>query len=205
MAGLLITGAVFITNTLQAQEVQQLLLNVEKLAELKNILDDLKKGYDVLLKGYTTIQNLSEGNFRLHEVFLDGLLEVSPAVRNYRRIPEIVEAQIRLVKGSREAFRQIAGSDLFSVEELRYIKAIFENLFSQSVGNIEALASVVTSGRLRLSDEERLGAIDDLWKDATDQLAFLRHFNGDTKLLALARARAAADVRVQKQLFSSSK
>src|SRR5689334_17359441 len=82
----------------QAQEVQQLLLNVEKLAQLKSILADLKKGYEIVSTGYSTIKNLSEGNFNLHQAFLDGLLQVSPTVRNYRRIADIIRSQISLVK-----------------------------------------------------------------------------------------------------------
>src|SRR4051812_4125515 len=74
----------------QEQEIQQLLLDVEKLAQLKNILTDLKKGYEILSGGYQTIKNISEGNFNLHQTFLDGLLQVSPVVRNYKRVADII-------------------------------------------------------------------------------------------------------------------
>lgn len=189
----------------QAQEVQQLLLNVEKLAQLKNILEDLKKGYEIVSQGYSTIKNLSEGNFSLHEAFLDGLLEVSLTVRNYRRITDIISAQVSLVGECKAAYRRFAGSGLFSVGELKYMKAVFENLFSQSVKNIEALISVITAGKLRMSDDERLTAIDAIWKEVSDQLTFLRQFNQDTKLLALQRAKASIDIKTQKGLFLLNK
>lgn len=185
----------------QAQEVQQLLLNVEKLAQLKNILEDLKKGYQIVSQGYTTIKNLSEGNFNLHQVFLDGLLEVSMTVRSYRRIGDIVRAQISLVGEYKAAYRRFTSSGQFSPEELKYIKTVFTNIFNQSVKNIEALTMVITAGKLRMSDDERLTAIDAIWKEASDQLTFLRRFNQDTKLLALQRAKAKADVSTQKKLF----
>lgn len=188
----------------QAQEVQQLLLNVEKLTQLKNILEDLKKGYQIVSQGYSTVKNLSEGNFKLHDVFLDGLLEVSPTVRSYRRITDIIRAQVSLVKEYKAAYNRFAGSGHFSLEELKYIKSVFVNLFNQSVKNIEALTVVITAGGLRMSDDERLTSIDAIWKDASDQLAFLRHFNQDTKLLALQRAKAKADITKQKALFPST-
>ena len=112
---------------------------MEKLAQLKNILEDLKKGYEIVSKGYSTIKDLSEGNFSLHNVFLDGLLQVSPTVRNYRRITDIVRAQISLVKEYKGAYRRFAGSGFFSPEELKYIKSVSENLFNQSVKNTESL------------------------------------------------------------------
>ena len=189
----------------QAQEVQQLLLNVEKLAQLKSILEDLKKGYEIVSQGYSTIRNLSQGNFNLHQAFLDGLLEVSPTVRNYRRISDIVRSQVRLVKEYKAAFRRFTQSGSFTIEEIDYLKSVYENLFNQSVRNLEALAMVITAGKLRMSDDERLTAVDAIWKEASDALTFLRHFNQETKLLALQRAKAAADAQTQKKLFSITK
>ena len=82
----------------QSQEAQQLLLDVEKLVQFKQILNDLKKGYDILNGGYNAIKNISQGNFNLHQTFLDGLLQVSPAVQNYERIADIIQLQLRIVR-----------------------------------------------------------------------------------------------------------
>ena len=62
----------------QSTEIQQLLLNVEKLAQLKKILGNMKKGYEIISTGYNTIKDISKGNFNLHEAFLDALMQVSP-------------------------------------------------------------------------------------------------------------------------------
>ena len=54
----------------QSQEIAQLILNLEKLKQLEEILDNMYKGYKILTKGYNTIKNIAEGNFNLHQVFL---------------------------------------------------------------------------------------------------------------------------------------
>ena len=51
----------------QAQELEELALDIEKLAQFKQILSDMKKGYTILSGGYNTIKNLSQGNFNLHK------------------------------------------------------------------------------------------------------------------------------------------
>ncbi|RYZ18615.1 MAG: hypothetical protein EOO10_25490 [Chitinophagaceae bacterium] len=121
VVGLLMLTCLLTTSKVsgQVQEVQQLLLNVEKLAQFKNILEDLKKGYEIVSQGYSTIKNLSEGNFNLHDVFLDGLLAVSPTVGRYRRIADIIQAQISVVKEYKTAYRRFTGSRHFSPEELK--------------------------------------------------------------------------------------
>jgi DNA repair ATPase RecN len=111
----------------QAEEIEQLLLNVEKLAQLKQILADLKKGYEIVSKGYTTIKNISEGNFNLHKTFLDGLLEVSPTVRNYKKVAGIINHQIAIVKEYKQAFSRFKEEGNFTPGEIDYLgKGVFQ-------------------------------------------------------------------------------
>src|SRR3954466_15940675 len=81
----------------QTEEVQQLLLDVEKLAQLKQILKDMYKGYEIISSGYTTIKNISEGNFSMHKEYLDKLLGVSPVIKNYARVADVIGLQLRIV------------------------------------------------------------------------------------------------------------
>src|SRR5690242_1627765 len=79
----------FISSRAQSAEVEQLLLDIDKLTQFKKILQNMYDGYKVLYSGYTNIKDISQGNFSLHKNFLDALLEVSPAVKNYKRIADI--------------------------------------------------------------------------------------------------------------------
>jgi hypothetical protein len=184
----------------QSAEVQQLLLNVEKLAQLKKILSNMKTGYQIVSGGYNTIKDISKGNFNLHQTFLDGLMQVSPSVRKYRRIGEIISMQGQLVKEYKSAFRRFEASNLFNANELTYIKNVYANLFNKSLQNLEELAMVVTSGKLRMSDDERLNAIDRIFNDAGDKLVFLRTFNKENNVLAIQRGREMVDTKISKKL-----
>jgi len=131
----------------QSQEAKQLLLDVQKLASLKNILTDLKKGYEIVSGGYNSIKNISEGNFNLHQAFLNSLLEVSPAVRNYKRIADIIAAQVKIVSEYKTAFRQFRETNLFTLDEIDYLSKVYKNLFNQSVKNLDALVTIVTANK----------------------------------------------------------
>ncbi|WP_316757583.1 TerB family tellurite resistance protein [Pedobacter aquatilis] len=161
----------------QSAEAQQLLLNVEKLSQLKNILFDMKRGYEVLSKGYNAVRGLAQGNFSLHETFLDGLMMVSPEVRKYHRIAELVSAQVRLVKEYKSAYRGFVSSGSFSASELQYFSRVYASLVSESLDHLEELLRVISSGELRMSDAERLSAIDRLAAQMESKLSFLRDFN----------------------------
>lgn len=185
----------------QSQEAKQLLLDVEKLATLKSILTDLKSGYEIVSAGYNTIKNISEGNFNLHETFLNSLLQISPTVKNYKRIADIIVAQVKIVAEYKTNFRNFQKSDLFSHNEIYYLSKVYSNLINQSVTNLDNLAMVLTAGKLRMSDDERLSAIDGIWKKAEDQIIFMRYFNNSTKILALQRAKEQKDVSTMNQLY----
>ena len=184
----------------QSQEAQQLLLNVEKLAQLKSILNNMYKGYKILTQGYNTIKDISQGNFKLHEGFLDGLLAVSPAVRNYKRVADIIRYQQKIMQEHKKAFTFFKGTGRFSPEEINYMGKVYSNLFQQSLKNLDELIMVITASNLRMSDDERLQAIDRIFDDVEDKLTFLRSFNNSTKVLAIQRMQEQSEVDLLRNL-----
>ena len=82
----------------QTQEATQLILNYEKLKQLEEILDNMYKGYKILSQGYNRIKDIAEGNYNIHQVFLDGLFAINPSVAKYKRIPDIIRYQQLLMK-----------------------------------------------------------------------------------------------------------
>jgi len=115
----------------QSAEIQQLVLNIEKLSQFKKILSDMKKGYELLSGGYNTVKQMSEGNFSLHKTFLDALLQVSPAVKNYKRIGDIAHFQLLLVKESRNGLNRFVNSGSFSPQETAYFEKVYGNLLAE--------------------------------------------------------------------------
>ncbi len=203
MAACLVFGGLFPAQKVSAQssEVQQLLLNVEKLAQFKQILSDMKKGYLILEGGYNTIRDISQGNFSLHKIFLDGLLQVSPTVHNYRRVADIISYQVVLVREYRNAYDRFKRDDNFNEQELRYLARVYDNLFDESLRNLDELLVIITAGEARMSDDERLQAIDRIFEDMQDKLMFLRYFNNKTTILAVQRAKERNDAQAIREIY----
>ncbi len=184
----------------QSDEAQQLLLNWEKLAQFKKILQNMYDGYKILHKGYTAVKDISEGNFTLHKSFLDGLLQVNPAVRKYKRITDIISYQVRIVKEYKAAFNQFKGDKQFTIQEIEYLGKVYKNLFEQSLKSLDELAIVITAGKLRMSDDERLQAIDKIYSSVEDQFSFLKDFNSNTAMLSLQRKSEQAEIKMSRRI-----
>ena len=184
----------------QSQEAKQLLLNVEKLAQLKLMLSHMKTGYQILEKGYTSIKNISQGNFNLHRDFLKGLLQVSPAVKKYSKIADIIRFQLKLVKEAKDALAEFRGSKQFTVTEIGYLGNVYANLLKESLKMLDELAMVVTAGKLRMSDDERLQAIDRIHAEVMEQYTFLNEFNNGTAILSLQREKEQMDIDLMRKI-----
>jgi hypothetical protein len=185
----------------QYQEMQQLILNIEKLAQFKQILSDMKKGYEILTGGYKAVKDMTQGNFTLHKTFLDGLMQVSPAVKNYKRVGDIINYQILLVKESKVAFKRFTNSKSFTENEITYFEKVYDNLLKESLRNLDELTIVITANKLRMSDDERLEAIDTIYLDMQEELLFLRNFNASSNILAVQRAKERNDINALRGIY----
>jgi DNA repair ATPase RecN len=185
----------------QSQEMQQLILNIEKLAQFKQILTDMKKGYQILNGGYNVVKDLSKGNFSLHETFLDALMQVSPTVRKYKQVGDIIHYQVLLVKEYKAAFNRFKNSGNFNSEEIAYLEKVYTKLFKESIRNLDELTTVISANTLRMSDDERLAAIDKIYAEMQDKLSFLRNFNNNTSVLGIQRTKERNDINAMRSIY----
>jgi hypothetical protein len=167
-----------------AQDVEQLVLDYEKLAQMKSLLTDMYKAYNILYNGYEEVKGITKGNFTLHQGFLNSLLAVSPAVQNYARVGTIISNEAALVKEYKTASAHFASQGSFTAAELGYLTTMYGNLLSGSIDNLNELAMVLTAGELRMSDAERLTAIDRIDKEMGGRLNFLWTFDSQVAIQA---------------------
>jgi len=183
------------------QDMQQLILDIEKLTQLKAILTDMKTGYDILTQGYAQVKSISEGNFNLHAGFLNALMKASPAVRKYVRVADIIESQEEIVTEYKSAYKNFSSSGHFSAAELIYLNNVYVQLLNQSLNNLTTLTNILTANTLRMNDAERLQAIDHIYADTQSKLTFLRDFDNQAQVLAIQRQQEQNEVQSFQNIF----
>ncbi len=188
----------------QYQEAIQLALNIQKLLQLKKILENMYTGYKILTEGYNKVKNIAEGNYKVHEVFMDGLMAVNPKVKSYKRVLDIIEYQKKIIREYKIAYQRFSKSKQFNSGELAYLSRVYGNLSARSRENVNGLVMIITANKLRMNDGERLQRIDALFEQAQEQLTFLRQFNSQTAILALQRYREQNDINVMRKLLEGN-
>lgn len=183
--------------------VEQLVLDFQKLQDMKAILQDMYTSYKILDQGYTRIKNIAQGQFSLHKAFLDGLLAVSPTVKNYYRVGEIIQTEYDLVREYKSSSSRAHGSGVFTDVELGYIDGIYSALFKRSLQSIDELTMVLTDDALRMSDAQRLAAIDRVYGEISGQLRAVRQLNNETSVQIVQRKKAINDIQTLKRLYDN--
>lgn len=186
----------------QATEAQQLALNIQKLAQFRKILKNMYDAYRILSQGYNKVKDITSGNYSIHEAFLDGLMAVSPAVRNYSKVADILRNQAAIIKEYRNAYNRFKDAGIFSTQEISYLGKVYDNLLDRSISNVNELTMVLTASKLRMSDDERLTSIDRLADEIQEQLSFLRSFNNKTGVLAMQRIKEKQDISTMRKFYN---
>lgn len=103
--------------------------------------------------------------------------------------------QLSIVSEYKSAYNRFKSVNLFNPDEIVYIGRVYNNLLDETLKNLNDLATVVTANQLRMSDAERLSAIDKLYDDTLDKLTFLRSFNNNTSMLAVQRQKEVNETK----------
>lgn len=185
----------------QTNEAIQLALNIKKLDQLRKILKNMYDSYKIITEGYNRVQGIVNGNYKIHQVFLDGLYQVNPSIRSYKKVGDIISYQTRIIKEYKGAYSRFKESKVFGPQEIVYLGEVYGNLMDQSLKNLDELSMILMAGKLRMSDDERLAVIDRIYGEMLDKLAFLRSFNNKTSILALQRHRQQQELLLMQQLY----
>ncbi|RZK13141.1 MAG: hypothetical protein EOO46_00485 [Flavobacterium sp.] len=151
---------------------------LQQIAALEVYAGYLKKGYGIVNGGLQTIRDFSNGEFSLHNAFISGLKKVSPAIRNDVRVVEIIEMQVNIGR----AFGGLKSNPNLSISNQLYIQNVRENLWEESLKDLEELLMVITSGKVDMSDDERIERLNKVYFSMRDKSAFTQNFISEISL-----------------------
>jgi hypothetical protein len=185
----------------QAQELEQLKINLEKLLQLKLMLAQAKQGYQTLSNGYNAIRDVIKGNFDLHKKQLDLLLVVSDRVRSSPAIQKCLTnygSMGQEVQGWMQLARSLG---LFTSKELDGMNKEFLLMIELGKEDKQTLSLVLSNRTLRMSDAERLSLIEMISSNSDQYLDSVRSKVKGQAAIAVARAQVKKDIDAIRRLY----
>jgi hypothetical protein len=155
---------------------------LQQIAALQIYIGYARKGYDIASSGLNTVKDITNGEFSLHNTFISSLKAVNPAIRSNAKVAEIIALQLAINK----TFNGIQTGSL-SLSNQLYFKDVKDNIRDECSKDLEELLLVITSGKVEMTDDERIKRLDKVYAAMQDKSAFTQSFCNEVSLLARQR------------------
>ncbi|MEO8172593.1 MAG: hypothetical protein ABI581_05905 [Sediminibacterium sp.] len=185
----------------QVQEIQQLKIDLEKLVQLKLMLSQAKQGYQTLQNGYNCVRDAAKGNFDLHKNYIDGLLKVSVQVKNAPALQRFMDNSALVPIEYRSWYNQLQSKGFLKTDELVLVRSRYRELENTLADELDQLQVILAPGKLRMSDGERIAAIEMLANKSDEQVGVLRKLVKEYTVIAATRAQYQKDKQAVLKLY----
>lgn len=161
----------------------------------------LKKGYEIVDKGWNTINDIKHGDFDLHNNYFNSLKQVNSSIGDYDKVAGITNLQVQILQVDDATRKFVQDNDNIQATEKEYINKVFVNLLNKCIENLDELKTLTSNDSLSMKNDERLARIDNLYIDMQDKYAFAKDFKSSVQTLALLRAKGSNDINTSKLLY----
>lgn len=171
-----------------------------QIAGLQLYIGYAKKGYDIVSGGLNTVRDIKNGEFGLHSAFFSSLKAVSPAIRNNAKVAEIIALQLAIGK----SFNGIKSNVYLAASDQQYIASVRAKVFDDCAKDLEELLLVVTSGKVEMTDDERIKRLDRVYTAMQDKSAFTQNFTGQVQALLIQKNSEQRSINQTRRLYETT-
>lgn len=166
---------------------------LEQIAALRVQLGYVKKGYGIIRDGTGAISRFKDGEFTLHRHYLDSLAVVSPAIRTSSRIPDIIALYEAIEKRRRSLVALLPTESRLSPPERHSLRLLLTEVRDRADAEAGQLELVLTDGKLKLTDDERTGAIETCYERMRLMYRYQKRLQGQLAALLAVRGSTLRD------------
>ena len=174
---------------------------LQQIAALGVYTKDLKSGYKTVSNGLNTIHDAKNGEFNLHQAYFNSLSNVNPAIKNDPKVNGILTYQTEITTCFNNMFTKVNGSKQITADESNYLKTVYNNLLGECNKDLDELSLVITNGKVKMTDDERIKRIDKLHTDMQDKYQFAQSFTNQAIVLIVQRTHQQNDMQTLQQLY----
>lgn len=167
---------------------------VQQIALLQVYLGYLKKGYAIVNEGVTTVRQIRNAEFDLHDLFYTSIQQVNPKIKQYNKAAAILANQQYILSTYRSTIKAARGSPYTPISEADWIYATCQNFLADVAGIVDELIAVLADGKLSLTDDERINRVDRLYEKSKQQVVFMQQLATDASMLRAQRQKEQSEI-----------
>ncbi|ALL05619.1 hypothetical protein AQ505_09005 [Pedobacter sp. PACM 27299] len=150
------------------QKKTQKLYLLQQITALQLYAGYAKKGYEIVGSGLGVVQSFTGGEFSLHRAHISSLKQISPSVRAHVKTEELTA----LLRSMDQAFDGIPLGDLRV-----YVLGVKVQVMDQCRSDLDELLTIMISGKLEMSDDERIFRVQRIRQSLGEKYVFVLDFS----------------------------
>jgi len=156
---------------------------------------ELKQGYSVIKNGLGGIRDINTAELNAHTAYYHALTTPSSAVKNNTQVKDILNYQQYISTAFSQTFSGLTS------DETNYVQAVKTTVLNECSHNLSDLQNLLATGKLQLSDDERLKRLNAIHAAMLDKYQFSQSFTNSIKMLALGCQQSANDTQTLQSLY----
>ncbi|WP_299568419.1 conjugal transfer protein TraI [uncultured Pedobacter sp.] len=141
------------------------------------------------------ISDWTERQRSQYQQYFDELWRVKALISYYKRVSEITQRQILLVKEFQRTWSLLKNDKHFSADEILYMGKVYAGILKETVKNVDQMMIIVNSFKTQMSDAKRLELINEAAERVDQNYSDLKQFNRENVLLSLQRSSSEQERR----------
>jgi hypothetical protein len=138
------------------------------------------------------IKGIIDKTQQLHDQWYSSLLQISAGVRNYRRVREIYSHQSEMISEFSTAIPELRTKQL-SPAQLSEASTVYQGILQENIGLMSELAGVLSTGKSKMTDPERIEFIDNIADRIVRQHHLMNYVSNKCRAIAQQQAQKVQD------------
>jgi hypothetical protein len=147
------------------------------------------------------ISNWSDKQRSLYDEYYQELWQVKSTIAYYQRIKELTLQQVALVGEYQRAWKLFQSDKHFRREEINEMQRVYLGILDASARNLDQIMLVVNPGKIQMTDQQRLEAINQAGDRLDENYSDLKQYNNQNMILSLHRSKDMNEVQTIKNYY----
>lgn len=180
-----------------SQKKTQIKYLTQQIAALEQYESDVKQGYEIAQGGWGGIDNWVKDEFDLHSAYYSSLKTVNPAIKTNPKADSVINYAQLIPR----QFDHLDGLSLLDADNRNYVNKVKAAVLTETDKDLAELQTVMTDGKVQMTDDERIGRLDKLYAMVRDKLVFSRSFCNAVRTLIVQRNNSLNDLNTLKNTY----
>jgi len=146
------------------QDKKMIQNNILQIGYLQTYSGYLDKGLSIAHEGLDWMHSFKNGELGLHGLYYSSLLQVNPNIKKYPVAQKTVDLYAKMETLQTSVYKNISSTGMLSSQEKQPPKTLVNNLMDAAEKDTDELNNLLTDGKYRLTDDERIQRIDEVSK-----------------------------------------